>query len=78
MSKLDKYHVQCTVGGEIAIVEMERKQSFEGLSLLKDKSEDKSNEVILAVMEYLKGKISDSNESITVESSLGKLTFEKP
>lgn len=77
MSKLNKYHVQCTIGGEIAIVEMEKKQDFAGLSFFKDKSEDKANEVILAVMAFLNTKIQDSEKSITVESSLGKLTFEK-
>lgn len=77
MSKLNKYKVQHTIGGEISIVEMENKQLFEGFSLLKDKSDDKTNEVILAVMSFLNDKIPDSDTSIRVESSLGTLIFEK-
>lgn len=77
MSKLNKLKIQHTVSGQIAIVELENKQEFEGLSMLKDKSEDKSNEAILAVMSFLQGRLDDSETDITVESSFGKLTFEK-
>lgn len=77
LSKLNKFKIQHTVSGEIAIVELENKQQFEGLSMLKSKSEDKSTEAILAVMSFLLGRMSETESSITVASSLGKLTFEK-
>lgn len=75
MNKLDKLKIQFTVSGEIAIVELENNQPIEGLSLLKNKSSDKSNEAMLSVMSFLKGQLNESENTITVESSLGFLTF---
>lgn len=77
MNKLDKFKIQHTISDGISIVELDVKQGFEGLSLLKEKSEDKSNEAILAVMSFLKGKTSEDEPAIKVESSLGSLTFER-
>lgn len=75
MKKLDEFKIQHTIFGEISIVELEKKQDFVGLSMLKSKSEDKSEEAILAVMSFLKEKTSEDEPSIRVESSLGSLTF---
>jgi hypothetical protein len=75
--KWSNYKVVCTgLGNQIVIGKLENKQPVPGLSMLADKSEDRTREVISAVAQHMNTELKDGEEALNFKfEGIGTLTW---
>lgn len=77
--KWDNYTIVCTaLSNQIVIGKKDNKRSTEGLTLLSDKSGDRTNECVAAVMQYLDTKLKEKEDDNSITATIegfGTLTW---
>lgn len=75
--KWSNYKVVCTaIGNQIVIGKLDNKLSVPGLSMLSDKSDDRTREVIAAVAQHMNSEIEEDATALNFQfEGLGTLTW---
>ena len=75
--KWSNYKVVCTaIGNQIVIGKLDNKMSVPGLSMLTDKSNDRTREVVAAVAQHMNSEIEDDMSALNFQfEGLGTLTW---
>ncbi|MEK3956064.1 MULTISPECIES: DUF7446 family protein [unclassified Psychrobacillus] len=75
--KWENYKIASTaLGNQIVIGKVNKKQEVKGLTFFVDKSEDRTKECLLAVMQHMNGSLEEGQTECSYSSTLGKLTWE--